>query len=84
MADALRSTRRMFPGAPRAAAQGVSPLFSNPLAKLAADGTPVLLAYGTEDDVAYGKFRAARSELATVLEAPGRADRGAPDTGRGP
>ena len=77
MAAAVRSTRRMFPGAPRVAAQGVSPLFSDPLAKLAADGTPVLLAYGTEDEVAYGTFRAARSELATVLEVPGRGSRSA-------
>jgi pimeloyl-ACP methyl ester carboxylesterase len=70
MRAAPRSSRRLLPGAMRGRAGGVSPLFSDPLAKLAARGTPVLLAYGTEDNV-YGPFRKVRPELAGVLEAPG-------------
>lgn len=51
-------------------ARAVSPHFSEPLRKLAARRTPVLLAYGTDDEF-YGPFRAARSELAAALDAPG-------------
>jgi pimeloyl-ACP methyl ester carboxylesterase len=69
----MRAALRLSPALPgpgRGAARAASPHFSEPLAKLAARGTPVLLAYGTEDDV-YGPFRDARRELAATLEAPG-------------
>jgi pimeloyl-ACP methyl ester carboxylesterase len=69
MRAALRSSR-LLPRAMRGAAGGVSPHFSDPLAKLAADGTPVLLAYGTEDRI-YRLFRDARPELTGMLDAPG-------------
>jgi pimeloyl-ACP methyl ester carboxylesterase len=53
-----------------AAPKQVSPLFSEPLAKLGARGTPVLLAYGTGDEF-HGPFREARPALSEVLDAPG-------------
>jgi pimeloyl-ACP methyl ester carboxylesterase len=67
---AVRSGRRVLARGARGAADGISPLFSDPLAKLAADGTPVLLAYGEEDNV-YGPFREARPELDALLDVPG-------------
>jgi uncharacterized protein len=70
MRATLRSSRRLLPGATRGNPSAVSPLFSDPLAKLAARGTPVLLAYGMEDRL-YRWFRKARPELAGVLDAPG-------------
>jgi dienelactone hydrolase len=69
----LRAAVRSSPvhlRAPRGAAHGVSPRFSEPLARLAARGTPVLLAYGTEDEF-YGPFRDARPELAATLDVRG-------------
>lgn len=71
-------TRRLLhTGAPAAAAaqpaaEAVSPGFLKPLEKLAKRGTPVLLAYGLEDDF-YREFAAKRGGpvLSRVLEAPG-------------
>jgi uncharacterized protein len=68
----LRAAARSRPLAParRAAAKGVSPLFSDPLDKLAARGVPVLIAFESEARE-YGAFREARPRLAGLLEAPG-------------
>lgn len=57
-------------GVAKPARQQVSPHFSQPLAELSARGTPVLLAYGTEDEF-YGPFQEARQALAETLDAPG-------------
>jgi uncharacterized protein len=67
---AVLPSRRALPPAGRRTARGVSPRFSEPLAGLAARGTPVLLAYGTEDEF-YGPFCDLRPELATTLDVPG-------------
>jgi pimeloyl-ACP methyl ester carboxylesterase len=48
----------------------VSPRFFEPLTELGARGTPVLLAYGTDDEF-YEPFRQARPSLAAALDAPG-------------
>jgi pimeloyl-ACP methyl ester carboxylesterase len=58
-------------GARLGPARGVaSPAFAEPFAELGPRGTPVLLAYGTEDEF-YDMFREARHELAATLDAPG-------------
>ncbi len=64
-----RSARRL-PGASRETANGVSPRFAAPLAELGARGTPVLIAYGEEDEF-YGPFEEAAPELAAVFDSPG-------------
>jgi pimeloyl-ACP methyl ester carboxylesterase len=62
-----RLYRRAFRRRRRAwSAEGASPRFLDPLARLARSGTPVLLAYGTED-----KFHEMRPKLAGILEVPG-------------
>ena len=50
--------------------QHVSANFSRPLAELCAQGTPVLLVYGT-DDREYAYFSEDRAHLADILDAPG-------------
>jgi alpha/beta superfamily hydrolase len=67
---AVLPSTRVLPQARHGAARGVSPLFSEPLVGLATRGTPVLLAYGTEDEF-YEPFRELRPELAATLDVPG-------------
>jgi pimeloyl-ACP methyl ester carboxylesterase len=66
----LRAAVRSNGGGAAPAQKQVSPRFSEPLAELGARGTPVLLAYGTEDEF-YGPFLEARPALAAALDAPG-------------
>jgi pimeloyl-ACP methyl ester carboxylesterase len=65
---AIRS--RSSPVATRQAADGISPLFSDPLARLAARGTPVLLSWETEHK-GYDAFCEVRPELARLRDSTG-------------
>lgn len=63
---------RLLAGEPAPVADGMSPTFYEPLAKLAERRVPVLIGYGVEDRF-YSEFQAARAKprLGRLLDAPG-------------